>query len=1325
MRKVALSVAFLSAASVLSACGDDYPSNLDANTIIVYVPTDGGNQMGNGDGLGADAGCPSATFISPAPAAKLTAVDDKDDQCKANGFQIDVVLAVGAPAGTPVSLLVNNAIVPGGPQIVAGSTVTFPKVQLAAQGATSLTAVIGNSTSCTVATTYDVNCEVPTCSIAKPVLTAAKPKLNSSDNMASPGAPFQIGFEVSTSLPDGQPVILTISRKEDVAVESTLRATALAGKATFNATLSPLAAASTNPAIPTPDTVFVAAAKCTDAKGAVGVSSKNEYVVDITAPALTVTDPANGTFFGPKDSTSMFKLDANGQFNICAQTTAGHADATNLPGVLAKAKNLCVKRGMAAETCVKMGAVADKTCIPVTCPGGSPFDLTVSLTDAAGNVSTQTVTQVACASNLPTIEILSPKSDNDFTDPTKRLLAASGDSPLKDLDAAKSGAQANVVACTDKAGAKAELLVGLMGGVLTKTGSTVTVVQAGQGECTGTNLGYVAKWAGATLPESAVNIDGTISSATVYQVRVTDETTAVNTSDVSKLWVDSSAPTVQELNPSDLCQTLPSATDKTLAVVSFVFNQRVASGKLTVANDSAGTVDYSAPVFAGLQGTFANVLFPLGLNQVTAMFTDSSGNKGFLRAPCAVKVGQVPVITWLDPPVGKNLCSASNVSPGCVPDTDAATPGWQGNIKVRVDLGGVPATAGMLTLTAGGTDLPVGTIGGNGEVTFGNITIVDGPAVTLKATTSDLNGTGPGVASRTIIVDTVAPDGVAMLTVAIKNRRETSFTASWKAPSDQGVAAAAYDVRISSVGKSQVDYDAATKVAFSGVPQAPAADDKVDITGLTIEKGYYVGVVAVDAVGNRGPLVSTDQETKAKFSFAVYDLPTPRTNERFGASADGTEDLDNDGYSDVVVGSTGSSANNVVGRMAILWGASSADLADPAKRKKTIIDPINSDTGFGTGVAVLDLDGDGNEEIAAATSAGKVVIVRGRSPAVWSGLKGGVLSLTPSEVYEVPGTAILYGESVAKVGDFDGDGRQDLVVSRPRDNTNRGGIDILLGQPSGPFTGSSRIVINGGTSATFFGKPALGVGRFYSGGGTTILVSAITDPQEPQRYGRVLAFHGLSAGQNYDVTAAKGSISGPMVADSRFGQCLASLGTFGGGRFGFMAGAFTSFQPGAFGRGYLSTYFSSVAEGPLSGVPVRMSSASTTVAPDYLSNVTFSSVVVGTATSVPFLGDTKDSAFGDLVVASRSESGGMPGKIYLVDGQRLLTALPGDTDISQLASVSLSLKDYVSDWNATSTSQTNGGLVKDVDGDGWGDFVIGETQITSSLSVPGRTILFW
>ena len=119
------------------------------------------------------------------------------------------------------------------------------------------------------------------------------------------------------------------------------------------------------------------------------------FPVDTTAPNLSVTSPAAGQFFGPTE------LDSQGRFSVCARTTS--ADAAGLPASLgAGVNNLCVALG-GSTSCVGTAAVAainTDACVPVTCPGGAPFDITVTLKDGAGNPTTTTIQGVSCASTL-------------------------------------------------------------------------------------------------------------------------------------------------------------------------------------------------------------------------------------------------------------------------------------------------------------------------------------------------------------------------------------------------------------------------------------------------------------------------------------------------------------------------------------------------------------------------------------------------------------------------------------------------------------------------------------------------------------------------------------------------------------------------------------------------------------------------------------------------------------------------------------------------------------------------------------------------------------
>jgi hypothetical protein len=72
---------------------------------------------------------------------------------------------------------------------------------------------------------------------------------------------------------------------------------------------------------------------------------------------------------------------------------------------------------------------------------------------------------------------------------------------VRDLDANTPGAQADVVACTDRIGA-ATLETGLKGGTLTLLAGPITTVAASATDNCPSGLGFVARFPGVTLPRA-------------------------------------------------------------------------------------------------------------------------------------------------------------------------------------------------------------------------------------------------------------------------------------------------------------------------------------------------------------------------------------------------------------------------------------------------------------------------------------------------------------------------------------------------------------------------------------------------------------------------------------------------------------------------------------------------------------------------------------------------------------------------------------------------------------------------------------------------------
>ncbi|MFE2976709.1 FG-GAP-like repeat-containing protein [Streptomyces sp. NPDC059258] len=164
-------------------------------------------------------------------------------------------------------------------------------------------------------------------------------------------------------------------------------------------------------------------------------------------------------------------------------------------------------------------------------------------------------------------------------------------------------------------------------------------------------------------------------------------------------------------------------------------------------------------------------------------------------------------------------------------------------------------------------------------------------------------------------------------------------------------------------------------------------------------------------------------------------------NDEFG-SALATGDLDGDGYTDIVAGTPDEKVGSDVagGAVTVLWGSKSGivggtDLPDPA--------PTQHDR-FGDRLVVGDFDGDGNPELAVGTSGNDVWIFGAIS-------RGGAEERRRLTTAIAPDSSDYYRALAA--GDFDGDGRDDLVVGgRYDEDGSYGGASLVydgaLGDPA-------------------------------------------------------------------------------------------------------------------------------------------------------------------------------------------------------------------------------------------------------------------------------------
>jgi hypothetical protein len=1261
--------------------------------------TGGGGTGGGGTGGGGTGGqqCYTVTFVAPTNNATLTVADDTNMSC-ADGFQYNVRITTNAPAGTMVQLF-NNGTTLIGTATVASGAATFA-VQLASSGQSALSIQFPSTAACTdpsTRSTVTVSCPntPPTCNIAQPTISATHPALNgvpfpAGDRAGQPGSPYSVTFQVTTSAEDGQPVTLAYNNAATPSSVTTLTATASGGSATFGVPLSP-------------DATYQVIATCKNAANVTGSSQLTSYPVDTQAPNLTVTQPADGQFFGPTD------LDAQGRFSVCGRTTS--TDAAGLPASLGPAvNNLCVALG-GSSTCAGTAAVAainTDACVPVTCPGGAPFNITVTLKDAAGNPTSMTIQGVSCASTLPSVQVIRPVSDAPaFIDPSKHILSATAPVGVRDLDPTTPGAQADVVACTDRVGGAA-LLVGLSGGTLTPLGSAVTTVAALPADNCPTGLGFIARFAGVTLPDSIENTDGSLATPTELRVRVTDAVnpSSIGTSVAVALWVDPIAPPLTLATPANLCGSFQqSATTVTQDVTFNAESDRIL---LQVTNGSI-TDTLMPSAFAGGIATFSAVAFDPGQNNVTATATDPAGNATALApVPCTVTVGSAPVVTFTTPTAGQVLCPAGSTTPGCLQDADGSTSGWQGTLTAHVSGDGQPITSGTVTFTVGTTTLGTGTLDASGDVSLSGITLPEG-SVTIVATTDNIPNRGVGTGSVTVTVDLGPPAAPTGLAVSIIDRRRTTMRVTWTAPGDGGLSVTGYDVRYAKVPITSANFDDAsvtTAVTYTGSPAAPGQPDGIDVTSLYIETDYHFAVRAKDGANNLSAIVATGSATRA--AFLVNVLSGLAAGDHIGQDIDGSGDFGRpagssftaDGMSDLLVGT------NLGGRAYLFMGASGGYPPTPTVTFTGVA------TGFGSAIVNAgDIDGDTLDDIAITATndgTGKVYIYSRKTPPVSWGTTGAWPStLTDAQAnYVIAADATLTGlsfRSLARLGNFDGSGSDDLLIAfRLRAAApGNGAVFVVRGSSSfGSVTlpnAAAALEVDGALPGFSFGVANIGLGPFLNHG---FVSSASTA-------GTVYAFAGqATAGP---ITAAMNDDSTVGTAADRYGITLGLIGALGA-------------SPGAISIGatmgqYVDVHMGTVASGPFTGTSGGAPTPTVRFGASTLGNsfgvVNIGGGVKGTSLAVSVVGDASP----DLILAAQAAVN-LP--IYVVDGS-VIPSLSGSVDLSvPAANLGGKMVSILGRMPAAWTGYTTGTIIPDSDGDGYGDFAVGEA-VTSTA---GRVVVF-
>ena len=426
---------------------------------------------------------------------------------------------------------------------------------------------------------------------------------------------------------------------------------------------------------------------------------------------------------------------------------------------------------------------------------------------------------------------------------------------------------------------------------------------------------------------------------------------------------------------------------------------------------------------------------------------------------------------------------------------------------------------------------------------------------------------------------------------------------------------------------------------------------------------------------------------------AAWQHEGDQANAWVGLSVAGAGDVDGDGYSDVLVGAPNYDDGDTNEGLALLYRGSAIGL-DVVPAWFAEGNQANAQFGFSLASAG-DVNGDGYADVVVGAPGwsngeageGKVLVYLGSSS-----------GLAASASWSVEGglAGAGYGRIVASAGDVNGDGFDELLVGAPfldHELTDEGRADLYLGSPSGPAA-SPAWSQEGNQSSALFGWSLGTAGDTNRDGFADVIVGAPGASNGQSNEGRALLYLGSAGGL---ATSSAWTVESDQV-NGTLGRAVGTAGDVNGDGYSDGIVGADGFSNGQSGEGRAWMYLGGVSG--LAILPVW--SAESDQAGAHF------------GTSVSTAGDVNGDGFADVVVGAvdyDGPAGTNAGKAYLFQGN------PNGLSLVPL---------WTADGHGTSSFLGFPvAAAGDVDGDGFGDVVVGEPFDDGVAGVDvGRAILF-
>jgi hypothetical protein len=259
-----------------------------------------------------------------------------------------------------------------------------------------------------------------------------------------------------------------------------------------------------------------------------------------------------------------------------------------------------------------------------------------------------------------------------------------------------------------------------------------------------------------------------------------------------------------------------------------------------------------------------------------------------------------------------------------------------------------------------------------------------------------------------------------------------------------------------------------TSTSPSSTFTGPAANSDMgsSVAGAGDVNGDGYGDVIVGADGVSSNLGSAYVYLGGPSGLSATGTPIPgiAAGGGFGYSVWGADDINGDGYADVVVGAL--SANSNVGAAYVFLGGPSGLSTTPSP---TLTGPGGANGFFGCAVSGAgDVNGDGFADL--IVGAFEVTSGAGTAYVFFGGLSGLSTPTTLTNPNPPAGGSGFFGFAVAGAGDINGDGYADVAVGAEENISGQGAAYVFNGK-LGAVSTTASTTLDGTSASGNFGRP--------------------------------------------------------------------------------------------------------------------------------------------------------------------------------------------------------------------------------------------------------------